>query len=110
LTRNGHRVDPVANGKEAIEALQRADYDVVLMDVHMPEMDGIEAAGRIRALPGRPAKTPIIAVTANIMDDDRKRCLAAGMDDFLSKPIAPDALFEVLVRVALKAEKGAKRA
>jgi PAS domain S-box-containing protein len=110
LTRNGHRVDPVANGQEAIEALKRADYDVILMDVHMPDMDGLEATRRIRGLKGERAKTPIVAVTANAMDDDRRMCLDAGMDDFITKPIAPDALFELLSRIAAKAESGSTRA
>jgi signal transduction histidine kinase/CheY-like chemotaxis protein len=111
LTRAGHRVDPVANGIEALEALGRADYDVVLMDVHMPEMDGLQATRRIRALEGTKSKTPIIAVTANAMDDDRRRCMDAGMDDFVTKPISPDALFDVLSRVmGVSAEKAARRA
>jgi PAS domain S-box-containing protein len=110
LSRAGHRVDPVANGLEAIEALGRADYDVVLMDVHMPEMDGLEATRRIRALSGPKSTTPIIAVTANAMDDDRRRCLDAGMNDFVTKPIAPGALFEVLLRTTHEGAEVQERA
>jgi CheY-like chemotaxis protein len=110
LTRNGHRVDPVANGEEAIEALERADYDVILMDVHMPGMDGLEATRRIRALGDTRAKTPIVAVTANAMDDDRRRCLDAGMNDFITKPIAPDALFDLLSRISARSQSRSKRA
>ncbi|MFZ1992344.1 MAG: response regulator [Alphaproteobacteria bacterium] len=110
LTRNGHRVDPVSNGEEAIDAIERADYDIILMDVHMPGMDGLEATRRIRALAGPRAKTPIVAVTANAMDDDRRRCLDAGMDDFITKPIAPEALFDLLSRVGTKSKTKTKRA
>lgn len=111
LSRAGHRVDPVGNGIEALEALGRADYDVILMDVHMPEMDGLEATRQIRALQGPKSRTPIIAVTANAMDDDRRRCLDAGMNDFVTKPIAPSALFEVLLRTTQEgAEKQGRRA
>ena len=98
LTRAGHRVDPVTNGREVLEALERANYDAILMDVHMPEMDGLEATRQLRQLPGEAARIPVIAVTANAMDDDKKRCLDAGMDDFVTKPINPDALFAVLAK------------
>ena len=110
LTRNGHRVDPVTNGEEAIEALGRAEYDVILMDVHMPGMDGLEATRRIRALEGPRSATPIVAVTANAMDDDRRRCLDAGMNDFITKPLAPGALLDLLSRIDAKSEAKEKRA
>ena len=105
LTKMGHRVDTVGNGKEALEALSRAPYDLVLMDVHMPEMDGLEATQRIRraeaasARRGRPAlRIPIVALTANAMEGDRQVCLDAGMDDFLTKPLDPEALRAILRR------------
>ena len=85
LERMGYRADVVANGVEAVEAVRRQTYDVVLMDVEMPEMDGLEAARRIRAT--HPARPRIIAMTAAAMQGDRERCLAAGMDEYVSKPI-----------------------
>jgi PAS domain S-box-containing protein len=106
LTNMGHRVDTVGDGKEALEALARAPYDLVLMDVHMPEMDGLEATRRIRRAEGstrskrgRPAfRIPIVALTANAMEGDRQICLDAGMDDFLTKPLDLEALRAILKR------------
>ncbi|WP_366524666.1 response regulator [Nannocystis sp.] len=85
LERLGYRADSAYHGLEALEALARHTYDVVLMDVQMPEMDGLEATRRIRQQPG--SQPRIIAMTANAMDSDRQACLAAGMDDYVSKPI-----------------------
>jgi signal transduction histidine kinase/DNA-binding response OmpR family regulator len=96
LERMGYRADVAGDGLEAIAALEESTYDVVLMDVQMPELDGLEATRRIRALwPDRTLR--IVAMTANAMEGDREVCLAAGMDDYLSKPIRPEELAAALV-------------
>jgi CheY-like chemotaxis protein/HPt (histidine-containing phosphotransfer) domain-containing protein len=100
LERLGYRADVVANGREALEALRRDRYDVVLMDVEMPEMDGLEASRRIHAEWPNATRPRIIAMTANAMQGDRETCLAAGMDDYLSKPIHRDELAAALERGA----------
>ena len=87
LSGSGFRVDTVANGAEAVEAIRNRPYDLVLMDIEMPEMDGQGATQRIRRLPGNVGLVPIIAVTAHVMDDDREACMAAGMNDFIVKPV-----------------------
>jgi len=84
------------NGKEAVEALKTDDYDMIFMDMHMPEMDGLEAARKIRAFEDEKAQTPIVALTANAMAADRQKCLNAGMDDFLSKPFDPEDFHAML--------------
>ncbi len=98
LERLGYRADVAGNGLEAIEALHRLHYDLVLMDVQMPEMDGLAATRRIRQeFP--PDKQPrIVAMTANAMAEDREACLQAGMNDYISKPIQLTHLAEVLER------------
>jgi PAS domain S-box-containing protein len=98
LEKAGYRADLAANGLEALEALQRGHHDVVLMDVEMPVMDGLEASRRIRC-EWPPSERPrIIAMTANAMRGDREKCLAAGMDEYLSKPIHAEELAAVLAR------------
>ena len=87
LRRLGYRADLVANGLEAIAAVEQRPYDVVLMDLHMPELDGISAMRRIRAEMSEDRRPRIIAVTANALEEDREACLAAGMDDYVSKPL-----------------------
>ena len=99
LGKLGHRVDTVGNGLEAVDAVRRVHYDVVFMDVHMPEMDGLQATEIIRAdLPGE-ATTPIVALTAGVMSEDRASCLNAGMNAYLSKPIRMRDLVDVLAVV-----------
>jgi CheY-like chemotaxis protein len=99
LHKLGIRADVAANGLEVLAALARQHYDIVLMDVQMPEMDGIEAARRIIAeQPDRTRRPWIIALTANAMDGDREVCLAAGMDDYLSKPIKREEFAAAIAR------------
>lgn len=100
LERLGQRADVVANGREAVQALQQIGYDVVLMDVLMPEMDGLEATREIRRLLPAGEQPFIVAMTANAMTGDRERCLRAGMDAFVAKPIRLRRLAEILSRLA----------
>ena len=100
LQRLGYRADAVANGLEVLEALKRTSYDVVLMDVHMPEMDGLETTRRILEQGLRAERPRIIAITAAATRQDRDRCFEAGMDDYISKPIQIQELIEVLKRAA----------
>ena len=106
LSQMGYRADVAANGLEAIQAVERQTYDVVLMDVQMPEVDGLEATRQIcaRSLAsdaGTTAKRPrIIAMTANAMQGDREICFKAGMDDYVSKPIRIAELADALERAA----------
>ena len=102
LEKQGHHVTVAADGRQAIAALAREPFDVVLMDVQMPEMDGFEATAAIRAAEqGTGRHLPIIAMTAHAMQRDRERCLAAGMDDYISKPLNTPLLLEMLQRFAL---------
>jgi len=98
LERMGYAADVAVNGQEALDAVAAHEYDVVLMDVQMPEVDGLEASRQIRTRwPDRPLR--IVAMTANAMEGDREACLAAGMDDYVSKPIDPEALASALAQV-----------
>jgi CheY-like chemotaxis protein/anti-sigma regulatory factor (Ser/Thr protein kinase) len=98
LEKRGHEVTVAEDGSAVLRAFEAGSFDVILMDVHMPGMDGLEVTARIReseqAL-GHP-RLPIIAMTASAMQSDREKCLAAGMDDYVSKPIRPQALFRCL--------------
>ena len=107
LQQMGYRADLASNGIEAVESVERQRYDVVLMDVQMPEMDGLEATRRIVARWQNGERPRIVAMTANAMQGDREACLAAGMDDYITKPIRVDALVEALRDSTMRREAGA---
>ncbi|MBU4224404.1 MAG: response regulator, partial [Chloroflexi bacterium] len=109
LQKAGFSVDTVENGLQAIEKVQKEPYNAVLMDVQMPEMDGFEATRRIRRWEGGEKHIPIIAMTAHVLKGDRERCLEAGMDDYVSKPLEPQAFLAALDRWALPHAEGAPR-
>jgi signal transduction histidine kinase/CheY-like chemotaxis protein/transcriptional regulator with GAF, ATPase, and Fis domain len=102
LQQLGYRADVASNGLEAVQSVQRQPYDVVLMDVQMPEMDGLEATRRIRADSSLPRQPYLVAMTANAMHGDREDCLAAGMDDYVTKPVHPERLREALLRAPMR--------
>jgi CheY-like chemotaxis protein len=100
LEKRGFDVVVAGNGREGLEAFRRSRFDLVLMDIQMPEMDGFEALAAIRALEaGSGRRTPVVALTAHAMKEDRERCLAAGMDDYLSKPIEASRLYSIIRNV-----------
>jgi two-component system sensor histidine kinase/response regulator len=92
LQRNGFQADLAVDGRRAVDAVMKSEYDLVLMDVQMPRMDGLEATAQIRFREGSNRHTPIVGLTANALPGDRERCLAAGMDDYLSKPVSVEQL------------------
>ncbi|MCG8606089.1 response regulator, partial [bacterium] len=102
----GCRVGVACNGKEAVQVIEKSHYDLVLMDCQMPEMDGFEATVQIRHNEGNQKHTPIIALTANVMEEDRRYCLDVGMDDYLTKPIKKAKLVGCLKHWAAKAGAG----
>jgi CheY-like chemotaxis protein len=93
----GLSVDVAGDGAETLALMTHQAYDLILMDIQMPVMNGLEATGAIRLLPGRHA-LPIVAITANAFDSDRDKCLAAGMNDFLAKPVDADTLFTMVLK------------
>jgi CheY-like chemotaxis protein/HPt (histidine-containing phosphotransfer) domain-containing protein len=106
LEKMGYRADVAGNGLEAVEAVERQPYDLILMDVQMPEMDGLEATRRIVARWPEDERPWIVAMTAEAMQGDRERCLAAGMNDYITKPIRPDVLAAAIARTP---QRGAPR-
>ena len=100
LERMGYRADLAADGLEVLEAVRRQPYDLILMDVRMPELDGVEATRRIRSEPDLQTQPRIVALTAGVMQEDRGRCLEAGMDDYVDKPVRPHDLQAVLLHAA----------
>jgi CheY-like chemotaxis protein len=104
LEKMGHAVTLAADGREAVDIWQAGRFDVVLMDIQMPDVDGFAATSQIRAAEqGSDRHTPIIALTAHTLEGDRERCLAAGMDAFVSKPVRADELAKAIQSVALLA-------
>jgi CheY-like chemotaxis protein/HPt (histidine-containing phosphotransfer) domain-containing protein len=110
LERFGHRVDSVENGREAVQAVASRHYDLVVMDVMMPEMDGLTATAEIRALPGAAARTPILGLTANAQRADEEACIAAGMDHVATKPISAERLGQAIADVMARAGRAASGA
>ena len=102
LQQMGYRADLASNGIEAVESVERQAYDVVLMDVQMPELDGLDATRRIRALGPAHDGLRIVAMTANAMQGDQEMCMEAGMDDYLTKPIRVERLVEALQAVTTR--------
>ncbi len=105
LQQMGYRADLASNGIEAVESVERQAYDVVLMDVQMPEMDGLEASRQITARWQSAERPRIVAMTANAMQGDREMCIAAGMDDYLTKPIRVERLVEALNHASARKDR-----
>ncbi len=98
LEKLGCRTQIAANGKEAVEMVEIMPFDIVFMDCQMPELDGYQATAEIRRREGGSARIPIVAMTAHAMPEDRERCLEAGMDDYLAKPVNSEQLRDILER------------
>jgi CheY-like chemotaxis protein len=108
LQNQGHRADVVSNGNEAVQAYKLVPYEIVLLDLQMPEMDGYEASRQIRSLQReRGRHCAIVAVTAHAMAGFKEQCIAAGFDDYISKPIVPQELKRVVIRAVAKSSTGA---
>jgi two-component system sensor histidine kinase/response regulator len=115
LEKRGHRVVVAPNGRKAVDAFKAEYFDLILMDVQMPEMDGLEATARIREREAELAtrdlqpgthNIPIIALTAHAMKGDREKCIGAGMDDYVTKPIKADELFAVIEKLSAGLRNG----
>jgi CheY-like chemotaxis protein len=104
LTKLGYKPEKALNGEEAVFAQEKRHYDLILMDMQMPVMDGLDATGKIRLLPGK--QPVIIATTANAMVEDREMCIKAGMDDYISKPIKVEDLVRIIEKWALQIKEG----
>jgi two-component system, sensor histidine kinase len=105
LERLGHQVTFAENGKQALDLASQNDFDIVLMDIHMPEMDGLTSTSHIRALPGGRGNVPIVALTADVMNEAEDRARAAGMDAFMSKPVNKQQLSEVMAHCVTHARR-----
>ena len=108
LNGRGHHVELAENGLQAVEAFEKGGIDLILMDVQMPEMDGLEATMKIREKEAGLSHIPIIAMTAHAMKGDREKCLEAGMDEYVSKPIRAKELFETIDKIMSQDNKGDK--
>jgi len=106
LKKLGYTADVVENGKEAVEAVDNESYELIFMDCQMPILDGYEATKIIRKFDGEKSSISIVAMTANVMMGDREKCLDAGMNDYIPKPLRPDALAEVLDRYLVDRKEG----
>jgi CheY-like chemotaxis protein len=95
LEKKGWQVSDAGDGRQAVEVWARESFDLILMDIQMPVMDGFEATEEIRRRENPDARTPIVAITAHAMTGDRERCLKGGMDNYIAKPIMPDVFFSV---------------
>jgi two-component system, sensor histidine kinase and response regulator len=104
LEKLGYQVDVVSNGLDVLEAIRKISYALILMDCQMPEMDGFETTAVIRGQSGKISRIPIIAMTAHVMKGDRQRCLASGMDDYLSKPVTREKLDSTLKKWLLESQ------
>ena len=102
LTVKGFTIVHVINGQQVVEAVQQQHFDVILMDIQMPVMNGISAAGHIRSLPGAVSAIPIIAMTAHSLNGEMQNCYKAGMNGYVAKPFKPDDLFNSIIEAVKK--------
>jgi two-component system, sensor histidine kinase and response regulator len=110
LGKRGHRVVVAGNGRMAVEMCNAERFDLIFMDVQMPEMDGLQATREIRRQEGKGKRTPIVALTAHAMSGDRERCLQAGMDNYITKPVNPKELDEMLEQYSAPSNAAARSA